>query len=89
MFCPRAELQNLTGPLNISLLACAAIPPGILGALERRAVTPLTLSLSEKVVICVSVMLCTSRAVGGGMVRMIVASAEGGSTVTRYNLEYA
>ena len=76
---PRAELQNLTGPLNISLLACAAIPPGILGALERRAATPLTLSLSEKVAICVSVVLCTSRAAGGGMVRMVVAGAERGN----------
>lgn len=63
----RAEVQILTGPLNISLLACAAIPPGILGALERRAATPLTLSLSEKVAICVSVVLCTSRAVGGAI----------------------
>ena len=43
------------------------MPPGILGALERRAATPLTLSLSEKVAICVSVVLCTSRAVGGTM----------------------
>lgn len=61
-------LEILTGLLNISLLACAAMPPPILGALERRAGMPLTLSLSEKVAICVSVVLCTSRAVGGTMV---------------------
>lgn len=52
----------------MSLLACAAMPPAILGALERRAATPLTLSLSEKVAICVSVVLRTSRADGGTMV---------------------
>ena len=38
-----------TGLLNMSLLACAAMPPPIFGALDRRAATPLTLSLSEKV----------------------------------------
>lgn len=62
----------LTGPLNISLLACAATPPLILGSLERRAATPLTLNLSEKVAICVSEVVCTSRAVGGAMVNFLL-----------------
>ena len=51
-----ARMYNLrliapTGLLNISLLACAAMPPLIFGAFERRAGTPLTLSLSAKVAV--------------------------------------
>lgn len=48
------------------------MPPLMAGALERRAATPLTLSLSEKIAICVSVVACTSRAVGGTMIRCYV-----------------
>ena len=65
-------VELLTGLLNISLLEWAAMPPAMTGALERRAVTPLTLSLSEKVAICVSAVLWTSRAVGGAMTSSLV-----------------
>ena len=78
MSYPGAKVPILTELLNMSLLAGAAMPPGILGALERRAATPLTLSLSENVEMCVSVVLCTPRAVGGTMVRIFVAGAERG-----------
>ena len=50
------------------------MPPAMAGALERRAVTPLTLSLSEKVAICVSAVLWTSRAVGGAITSSLVGS---------------
>ena len=56
--CPigahRLKGVSRTGLLNMSLLACAATPPPIFGAFDRRAWTPLTLSWSEKVVACVS-----------------------------------
>lgn len=75
MPCSYRAFGLLTELLNISLLACAATPPLTAGALERRAATPLTLSLSEKVAICVSMVLCTSRAVGGTMVELSVEGA--------------
>ncbi len=65
----------LTGLLNMSLLAWAAMPPLIFGALDRRAATPLTLKRSEKVAICVSIAPWTSVAIGGAItvsgVRMV------------------
>ena len=72
--CSYRILELLTGLLNISLLEGAARPPLIAGCLERRAATPLTLSLSVKRAICVSVVACTSRAVGGTMARCYVES---------------
>ena len=50
------------------------MPPPMAGALERRVGTPLTLSLSNKVAICVSVVLWTSRAVGGTITSSFVGS---------------
>lgn len=64
--------ELLAGLLNISLLASAAMPPLMAGAFERRAATPLTLSLSVKVAIWVSVAGCRSRAVGGTMIWFFV-----------------
>lgn len=64
--------ELLAGLLNISLLASAAMPPLMAGAFERRAATPLTLSLSVKVAICVSVAGCRSRAVGGTIIWFFV-----------------
>ena len=43
------------------------MPPLILGALERRAATPFTLSLSEMLVIWVSIVALGSVAAGGVM----------------------
>jgi len=51
----------------MSLLAWAAMPPLIFGALDRRAATPLTLKRSEKVAICVSIAPWTSVAIGGAI----------------------
>lgn len=61
------HVLNRTGFLNMSLLACAAMPPLILGALERRAATPLTLNLSTRVAIWVSIVARGSVAAGGAM----------------------
>ena len=58
--------NDLTGPLNISLLEWAAIPVPIFGALDRRAVTPFTLSRSDNVAACVSIVPWTSTGIAVG-----------------------
>ena len=64
------ESATHTGLLNISLLACAAMPPFIFGAFERRADTPSTLNRSANVAVCVSEIAWgsgTSMADGGAI----------------------
>ena len=51
----------------MSLLAWTAIPLLMSGAFDRRAATPLMLSLSMKVAACVSISPWTSVATGGDM----------------------
>ena len=62
-----SRLDQLTGLLNMSLLAWGATPPGILGAFARRVRTPLILNGPDRVATWVSVTLCTSMAEGGAM----------------------
>ena len=67
LFYTKPSYPSYTGLLNISLLACGAIPPDILGAFDRLVATPFTLNRSEKVAACVSVRAGGSRALGGAM----------------------
>ena len=61
------SLRGYTELLNMSLLVCAAMVPGILGAFERRACTPLILSLSMIRGACVSAPPGSSIATGGAI----------------------
>ena len=59
--------KTLTGPLNMSLLVCAATPQLICFALERRAATPSMVNPADKLVIWVSIVGCVLVAIGGAM----------------------